>query len=205
MALGNRKDAAWSPFRQAATVAALGMSLAGCAAFSGPAPSIYDISAPAAFGNVGSSGIQLAVTEPTVVGALDGQRIVVRPSPTEVTFLANSQWSANTSRLVQARLIEAFQNSEGIRSVGLPGGAVVNDAGLVSNLHAFHIDAAARIAVIDISVKLVGEQSGRVIASNRFKASVPVSGDSAEGMIAALNAAFDQAAGEIVAWTLARV
>ncbi len=177
-----------------------------CALASGPAPNTYELEAPRQFtSQLGSSGAQLAVTEPTVVGALDSERIVVRPSTMEVTYLARSQWSDRTPKLVQARLIEAFQNSGRIRSVGQPGGAVVNDIGLVTDLHAFHIDAASNTAVIDLSARLVRDSDGRVAASQRFKAVQPLSGSDAGAMVAGLNQAFDQVANDVVAWTLGRI
>lgn len=186
----------------------MSVMVAGCALLAPPEPpsDTFDLAAPTRFAEpVGSSSAQLAVTEPTTVGALDSERILVRPSPLEVTYLARSRWSDRVSRLVQRRLIDAFQNSEGISSVGLPGGAVANDVGLVTDLRTFHVDAAAGVAEIEIMARLVAERDGRVIASRRIEADSAVSGDGAADMAAALNAAFAEAAQEIVTWTLAEI
>jgi cholesterol transport system auxiliary component len=178
----------------------------GCALAAKPPPATFDLQAPTSFpASTGSTSAQFAVTEPTAVGSLNSERIVVRPTPTEITYLAKTQWSDRAPKLVQARLIDAFQNTGRVRSVGAPGGAVDNDAGLVTDLRAFHIDAQTGMAVVAINVRLVSDATGRVSASKSFEAQVPVAGKGADAMVAALNAAFAKVATDIVVWTLARI
>ncbi len=184
--------------------------LNGCAAASllgggGPPPATYDLTAPAALDTAGSSSAQLAVTEPMAVGALNSERIVVRTSPTVVTYLKGAQWNDRLPVLVQARLIEAFQNSGRIRGVAPSGGAQASDYGLVTDLRSFEVAAYDKAAVIDVSARIVADASGRVVASKHFRATVALSDAEAPGMTAGLNAAFDEVAGEIVAWTLATI
>ncbi len=187
-------------------VLALAALAGGCALASKPAPATFDLQAPTSFpSGIGATSVQFAVTEPTVVGALDSERIVVRPSPTEITYLAKAQWSDRVPKLVQARLIDAFQNTGHVRSVGVPGSAVVSDVGLVTDLRDFHIDAQNNVAVVAINVRIVGDQSGRVIASRTFEAREPVSGNDAGDLVAAMNAAFEKVSTEIVTWTLAKI
>lgn len=195
-------ERAWRPV----VVLALAALAGGCSLAAKPAPATYDLQAPTNFpAGTGSTASQFAITEPTVVGALDSERIVVRPAPTSITYLAKAQWSDRVPKLVQARLIDAFQNTNRVRSVGVPGSAVVSDLGLVTDLRDFHIDAETNTAVVALNVQIVGEQSGRVIASKTFEARHPVASDNADGMVEAMNAAFDQVATEIVVWTLARI
>lgn len=180
--------------------------VSACALARAPAPDLYDIEAAASFADpLGQSGAHLAVTEPTAVGALDSERVAVRLTSTQVSYLGRTQWSDRLPRLVQRRLIESFQNSGRIRSVGLPGGAVVNDVGLVTDLRLFHVDVAKNIAEVEIEARLVSEASGRVIASRRFYTASPLAGADRPFMVAAVNAAFIAVAAEIVAWTLTRI
>ena len=89
-----------------------------------PPPATFDLQAPTSFPTgIGSTNLQFAVTEPTVVGALDSERIVVRPMPMAITYLGKAQWSDRVPKLVQARLIDAFQNTGRVRSVGSRGTA----------------------------------------------------------------------------------
>jgi cholesterol transport system auxiliary component len=179
----------------------------GCAALvPKPAPATFDLEAPTNFpANVGATSLQIAITEPTAVGALNSERIVVQPMPTEITYLGKVQWSANVPALVQARLIDAFRNTGKVRSVGIPGGAVDNDVGLVTDLQDFQVEADTGQAVVSISVRIVSDQTGRVIASRIFTTRQAVTGNNAEDLVAALNAAFQAAAVDIVVWTLARI
>lgn len=184
--------------------------LSGCAAASlltggGPPPATYDLTAPATFESVGSTSAQLAVTAPAAVGALNSERIVVRPQPTLVTYLSGAQWNDRLPVLVQARLIEAFQNSGRVRSVAPPGGAQVSDYGLVTDLRDFEVLAYEKTAVIDISARIIADSNGRVVASRHFRTVVPLPGDSPEVMIAGLNKAFDGISREIVGWTLSAI
>ncbi len=187
-------------------VLALAALAGGCSLAAKPAPATFDLQAPTSFpSNIGASSAQFAITEPTVVGALDSERIVVRPAPTEITYLAKVQWSDRAPKLIQARLIDSFQNSGRVRSVGMPGSVVVSDLGLVTDLRDFHIDAESGTAVVAMNVQIVGEKSGRVVASKTFEARVPVAGDKADAMVAAINQAFETVATDIVVWTLARI
>jgi len=192
---------------RATVVLAFVAFVGGCAALvPKPAPATFDLEAPRSFpASVGATSVQFAVTEPTVVGALDSERIVVRPMPTEITYLGKVQWSDRVPKLVQARLIDAFRNTGRVKSVGLPGGAVDNDIGLVTDLQDFQIDAETGLAEVTISVRIVSDRTGRVIASRTFTATEPVSGSKADDMVAAMNAAFGKAAVDIVVWTLARI
>lgn len=182
-------------------------TVGGCAALvPKPAPATFDLEAPTSFpASIGSTNVQFAITEPTVVGALDSERIVVRPMPTEITYLGKVQWSDRAPKLVQARLIDSFRNTGRVRSVGMPGGAVTNDIGLVTDLESFQVDAETGLAEVSIAVRIVSDQSGRVIASRTFTATQAVAGNKADDMVAAMNGAFGKVAVEIVVWTLARI
>ncbi len=200
---GTSLRTAWQPLVALLCAAVL----SGCSFLAPkPAPDTFDLEAATAFpGTVGGTSIQFAITEPSAVGALNSERIVVRPEPTEITYLAKAQWNDRVPVLVQARLIDSFRNTGKVRSVGLPGGAVDNDVGLVTDLEDFHIDAETGQARITIAVRIVSDQTGRVIASRIFRATAPVSGDSIDDMVDAMNAAFTTIAADIVVWTLARI
>jgi cholesterol transport system auxiliary component len=187
-------------------VLALAALAGGCALAAKPAPATFDLQAPTSFpAGIGSTSQQFAITQPTVVGALSTERIVVRPTPTEITYLAKAQWSDKVPALVQARLIDSFQNTGRVRSVGEPGSAVVSDVGLVTDLRDFHIDAETNTAIVAINVRIVGDQSGRVVASKTFEAREPVASNNAGDMVAAINTAFERVATDIVVWTLAKI
>ena len=71
----------------------------------------------------------------------------------------------------------------GLRAVARPGGGVTPDFQLASELRAFQIDAATGQAVVEMSIKLVHDRSGRIATTRVFTGRVPV------GTIDAANAA----------------
>ncbi len=171
-----------------------------------PAPDIYDLEPATEFTDtVAQSDSHLAVTEPEAVGVLDGERIAVRLTGTQLSYLGGAQWSDRLSRLAQTRLIESFQNSDAIASVGRPGGAVVNDYGLVIDLRSFHVDVPGSVAHVEMVARLVSDETGRVEATRTFSASQAVARDDRAAMVAALNGAFRSVAADLVTWTLGSV
>jgi len=182
--------------------------LAGCAALPGgfsKALDTYELSAVAAPDRGRRlPQRQLLVAEPSALKPLDGENIVVREGATSVQYLSGAQWSDRLPRIVQARLAEAYQRSGRLGGVGLPGQGIAVDYQIVTEIRAFEIRVgAADQAVVEIWAKLLNDRNGVVRATRVFTASEPVVG--AEGnarFIAALDAAFARAAGELIEWSI---
>ena len=145
---------------------------------------------------------QLLVAEPTALKALDSENIVVRLSGSEVQYLSNSQWSDRLPRMVQSKLVEAFEDTGRLGGVGRPGQGLAIDYQVVSDIRAFEIDTKSNIANIEISVKLLNDRNGTVRAQDVFRASARVSGAGNANFVKALDTAFAAASRQIVAWTL---
>jgi cholesterol transport system auxiliary component len=164
-------------------------------------PPAYDLAAARDFPHRGRNlGGLLIIAEPTALSALDGDRIVVRPVPGEAAALPDVQWQARLPKLIQARLLESFENAKLMRRVGLPADKLAGDYVLVSALRAFDLSAADQSAVVEIAVKIVGERSGRIGAARVFRAVVPAPSMEGPAAVAALNEAFVKVAKEIVLW-----
>jgi cholesterol transport system auxiliary component len=134
----------------------------------------YDLTAPRQV-RAGSSAVgQIAVAEPSAVQPLEADRIVVKDASGAVSSVPGGQWADRLPRLVQSRLIQTFENSSGLRAVSRPGGGMTPDFQLASDLRAFQIDAATGQAVVEMSVKLVNDKSGRIATTRIFTARVPV-------------------------------
>lgn len=98
--------------------------LAGCAG--SPKNDTFDLSVSSAAETQGPSlkSRQLLIADPTALKALDSENIVVRLSGSEVQYLANSQWSDRLPRMVQSKLVEAFEDTGKLGGVGRPGRAL---------------------------------------------------------------------------------
>ena len=180
----------------------LGAILAGCGG--GAKNDTFDLSvSPAPVTQARSlKGRQLLVAEPTALKALDSENIVVRLSNSEVQYLANSQWSDRLPRMVQSKLVEAFQDTGRLGGVGRPGQGLAIDYQVVTDIRAFQVDTKNNVANIEISVQLLNDRNGTVRAQDVFRASARVSGTGNANFVKALDSAFAAASREIVAWTL---
>jgi cholesterol transport system auxiliary component len=146
---------------------------------------------------------QILVPEPTAVKMLDSDQVVIRVSPSELQYLANSRWGDRLPRLVQSKLVEAFENSGRLGGVGKPGQGLAIDYQIVTDIRNFEVvTKGARFADVEISAKLLNDRNGTVKAQSVFKATVPVSGTENRRYIEALDKAFAKVGAEIVDWSL---
>jgi cholesterol transport system auxiliary component len=163
----------------------------------------FDLSmTPSATGPV-MKNRQILVPVPTAVKMLDSDQVVVRVSPSEVQYLADSRWGDTLPKLVQSKLVEAFENTGRLGGVGKPGQGLAIDYQIVTDIRSFEVSTVgARVATVEISAKLLNDRNGSVRAQNVFKASVPVSGTENRRFIEALDRAFSKVGAEIVDWSL---
>nr|WP_320144787.1 ABC-type transport auxiliary lipoprotein family protein [uncultured Cohaesibacter sp.] len=164
----------------------------------------YDLSAPTNFENLrGRSNAQLLISEPTALKSLDSEMIVVRPDAAEITYFGDAQWSDSLPNVLQDKLIQTFENSGRMRSVVKPGDGVVVDYKLATSIRSFELnDANQPVAKIALSVKIINDRNGRVVASRLFQASSPASSATPDKGVAALDRALDSVLNDILVWTL---
>lgn len=145
---------------------------------------------------------QLLIAEPTAVKALDSENIVIRLSPSEMQYLAKSQWSDRLPKLVQSKLVEAYEDTGRFGGVGRPGQGLAIDYQVVSEIRTFEVFTKSRQAVVELSVKLINDRNGSVRSQKVFRTTATVSGAENANYVKALDSAFAQAASEIVTWSL---
>ena len=146
---------------------------------------------------------QLLVADPSALKALDSEQILVRVSGAEIRYLSQSQWSDRLTRVVQSKLVEAFENTGRLGGVGRPGQGLAIDFQLITDVRAFEIAAeGGDRGVVEISAKLLNDRNGTVKAQRVFRAEVPSTGSDNASYVAALDRAFARVTGDIVAWTL---
>ncbi len=176
--------------------------LAGSLAACSGAASIdtFDLTGPKVERTGRSAGIQIVVVDPVVDRALDTDRIVVRPKPTEIAYFAGAQWSDRLPRLLQSRLVETLEASGRFRAAGRPGQGMAADRQLVVEIRSFdYLPTESRVAVV-LSVKLMDDRSGRISAQRVFDGTAPTSGDGAPAVVAAFDGVTAQVLADIAAW-----
>jgi cholesterol transport system auxiliary component len=189
----------------ALVLATAAMSLAGCLGGSADKDT-FSLSAMPEVTGPSAKNRQILVPEPTALKALDSEQVVIRLSGVEIQYLSKARWSDRLPKMVQAKLVEAFENTGRLGGVGKPGEGLAIDFQVVTDIRAFQVETnGATHARIEISAKLLNDRNGTVRSQQVFTASVPVSGSDNRAYVAALDAAFAQVTGEIVAWTLKQI
>lgn len=186
-------------------VGAAASGLAGCAALGlgeGPPPA-FDLTAPNSFGkSLKAPRGQLVVAEPSALAVLDSDRVVVRAASGEIATLPGAQWRDRLPKLLQARIIETFENANRLRGIGRPGDRLTADYQLLIDIRVFAIAATAEPAAdVELTAKIVNERTGRIVAADVFRARVPVATMEGPAATAALDQAFGHAAVALVRWT----
>ena len=187
---------------------ALGLSLAlgGCAGGLGSLttktpPTAYDLDAASDFVRHGRAARgQLVIAEPVALAAYDSEKIVVRPNPGEAAQLGGAQWQDRLPKLMQARILQSFENANRLRAVGRPADKIATDFVLVTEVRAFEISVADNTAVVEIAAKIVRERTGRIMAARVFQVSTPTASHEGAPAVAALNEAFRKMERELVLW-----
>ena len=199
-----RRGAAWRaalslPARRLLPAALVALAAGACG--SGPAPTTYDLSAPRAGARFGGavSG-QIVVSEPTAIQTLEAERIIAKDAAGAVSFLGGAQWADRLPRLVQARLIQTFENSSRIRAVSRPGDGISADYQLNTELRAFQITSASKEALVEVSAKVVNAKTGRIAGARVVTARVPVATIDAQNAAQGLDKALSSVLVQIVRW-----
>jgi len=165
----------------------------------------YDLRAPRDFGPAGKTlSQQLAIPEPTAVAMLQTQRMLfspVRDYPGFAEFL----WADSIPKLLQARLIDSFENFDIAHAPLRAPDVGQAEYQLLLDVRRFRIVTEGDPVVeIGLSARIV-DKNGKVIASRLVEASEKL--DKIEPLVAvdAFNKAFARIARELVGWTVQSV
>jgi phospholipid/cholesterol/gamma-HCH transport system substrate-binding protein len=162
---------------------------------------VYDLTAPTQFAGIASAPRgQLTVAEPTALIVFETRKFLVRPNPSEDPSFAKAEWSDNVPRLLQAKIIQSFENAGLAQAVARPGDGVAADKQLTIDIRKFQISAFRDpMAEIEFAARLLSD-NGRVVEAKVFRASVPLTAMNASSAAAALDQAFGTCATELVNW-----
>jgi cholesterol transport system auxiliary component len=190
---------------RACILLSLAATVSACASKAAPNDT-YSLSTAPVIVAPPSTAKQILVPDPTALKALDGDQVVIRLSASEIQYLAKSQWSDRLPKMVQAKLVQTFENTGKVAGVGKPGEGLAIDYQVITNIRAFEISTeGADTAVVEIFAKILNDRNGTVIAQKAFKATLPVTGSGSLAFVAALDGAFAKVAADIVAWTLTTI
>ena len=148
---------------------------------------------------------QILIAEPLALKALDSEQIVTKPTPSSIEYLADSQWSDRLPKIVQAKLVEAFENTNRLGGVGRPGEGLAIDYQIATSIRAFEVRVqGGRTATVEISAKVINDRNGTVRDQQVFRSTSPVAGSDNSAYVEALDRAFDNVTADLVRWALQR-
>ncbi|MGH6735884.1 MAG: ABC-type transport auxiliary lipoprotein family protein [Methyloceanibacter sp.] len=148
---------------------------------------------------------KLIIPEPTTLLAFNTDKILTQPAPDESLPLDNARWSDSLPILVQAKLLQTFENAGYAQSVSRTIGDFPGSFQLTIDIRQFHVvtegEAKAEIA---LWVKLM-DPNGEVLDARLFETSAPAPGSDARAYVDALSAAFDKMEAELLDWTTTKL
>lgn len=144
---------------------------------------------------------QLIIPEPTTLLAFNTDKIMTKPAPDESLPLENARWSDSLPILVQAKLVETFENAGYAQRVSRTIGDFASNYQLSIDIREFDVstegDPEAQIVIL---AKILSPNN-EIIASRKFETSAPAKGSEVRQYIDALSAAFDEVERKILEWT----
>jgi phospholipid/cholesterol/gamma-HCH transport system substrate-binding protein len=162
---------------------------------------VYDLTAPTQFAAIaGAPRGQLIVAEPTALIALETRKFLIRPNPSDEPTFAKAEWSDNAPKLLQAKIIQTFENAGLSKTVSRPAEGLVADRQLALDIRKFQISTTPEpLAEIEFAAKIMSD-NGRIVEAKVFHATVPAKEMNASSAATALDEAFGKSATELVIW-----
>ena len=183
--------------------------LVGCGSLieSEPAPDLYSLTPKSTFPDtMPMVDWQLVIEEPIAARGLDTPRIAVRPSPTQLQYVAGSRWTNRAPKMVQTLLVESFENSGRIVAVGRHAIGLRSDYNLKTELREFQAEyyngEKVGLVRVRINVKLIQQPQQEIIASENFERAVRAENEGMQAVIDAFDTALGGVIKKLVEWTL---
>lgn len=144
----------------------------------------------------------LAIGEPNVLLSLNTDRLLTMVTPVRWGRLNGVKWTDNLPNLVQAKLVQAFENAGYGNAVLRSADALDAPFRMAMEIRYFHYREGDKPAgVLDFYARIVDEFGGPV-AARQFKREVSIDAEAPAEIADAMGTLFTQTAAEIVSWTV---
>jgi phospholipid/cholesterol/gamma-HCH transport system substrate-binding protein len=164
---------------------------------------IYELAAVRQFKGLGPPPAgQLLIPEVSGLGTFDTDKVLLRGEG-QKPFMDGAQWPDVLPKLLQARIIQSFENAGYLRIFGRAPEGVTAEHQLLVDVRSFQAAMVpAATAEVEFAAKVI-RNDGKVLDVRIFRASVPAKGSDAGAITAALDEGFGRVVGELVPWALA--
>ena len=181
---------------------------------SAPPPRIYVLTPKSTFPeDIPSVDWQLLVETPLAPAGVASTRIALRRDAIELQYFARAAWTDAAPKMVQTLIIESFENSHKIVSVGREAIGLRSDFILKTDLREFQAEYMGenneplapgkppRVR-IRMNAKLVKMPERVIAASQTWEYFNPAQGDTMSDIVIAFDSALGSILKRLVAWTL---
>lgn len=172
----------------------------------GPPPELFRLTPKSTFrDDLPTAEWQLILEPPVANAGLNTTRIALQRRPTQLEYYARAGWADRAPLMVQTLMIESFENSHKIVSVGRESVGLRADFILKSELRelqAIYYNGGPPEAWVGLTAKLVQMPRRTIVASRSFEARMIAEADSLPVIITALDEALGKVLRQLVEWTL---
>ncbi|MEM6903300.1 MAG: ABC-type transport auxiliary lipoprotein family protein [Pseudomonadota bacterium] len=151
---------------------------------------------------------QLLVEEPIAASGLNTARIVLRPDPYQIEYFASVAWADRAPNMVQTLLIESFENSQRIVSVGRETTGLRSDFILKNELREFQAEYFGRSVQsppdvrVRISSTIIKMPQRLIVKRTEAERVVLAEGGTFRDVVRAFDEALGSVLGDVVSDTL---
>ena len=174
----------------------------------GPAPGLYNLTAPETIDAKGTASL-LLIEDPTTVNGLDTTLIARRSSPNELQFFGGARWAGRPTVMVQNVMVESFERAG--QTVTQARGGAVAPAGFelqvqIRDFQAEYFQGATTPQVkVRLALTLVRLGPIGVAGQHVVEAKVRATSPDIDAIIAAFDQAVHDALAESVQWTTGEI
>ena len=167
----------------------------------------YDLTYPEEVPQARKAGpLHLVVEVPTTGGAIDSERVLIRPTPLQAQYLPDARWTETAPILMQTVMLRTLEETDAFRYVGRRPLGGSGDYALISELTDFHAAVASEdsaLVRVQMTARLVREEDAAIIAARTFSVTSPVPSLETLALVNGFDAATDALLRQMAGWILA--
>ena len=148
----------------------------------------------------------LSIEPPTTSGALDIDRILIKPNALQSLYLPGARWSDKAPLMYQTVMLRAFEDTGALAYVGRRPLGGTGDFAMISEITDFQAelseDGRSAVTRIRLVARMVRESDARVLARRSFQGLAPSASTDTLDVVQAFNLASDAVLNDLVRWGL---
>jgi cholesterol transport system auxiliary component len=151
---------------------------------------------------------QLTIGVPNADAALNTQRIALRRNPVSLEYYARATWVDTAPQMIQTLLVESFENSRKIVSIGRQSVTLRADYSLLTDLREFqaeYLGSGPPRVRVRLNARMVKMPQREILALQTFEYLEQATDSSLEAVVVAFDSALGKTLRKIVEWSLTTV